>query len=66
MSLNKCCQTQMIAETAAATRSQRPSNISPEAAAYSHGILGGPKAGYFAAKPMFDTAEMELKGAHLV
>lgn len=55
----------MIAETAAATRSQRPSTVSPEAAAYSHGILGGPKAGYFAAKPMFDTAEMELQGAHL-
>lgn len=56
----------MLAEAAAVTRSQRPSTVSPEAAAYSHGILGGPKAGYFAAKPMFDTAEMELGDAHLI
>ncbi|KAG0702622.1 class II aldolase/adducin domain-containing protein [Suillus ampliporus] len=47
ISLEKCCQVQMIADQAAASRGQRPRVIDPETAALTSKFVGSERTGWF-------------------
>jgi ribulose-5-phosphate 4-epimerase/fuculose-1-phosphate aldolase len=54
MSLEKCCQSQLLADAAAAGRGGTTVKVDDEDAAFTYKTVGTPRAGYFSAKPEFD------------
>lgn len=65
VSLEKCCQSQLMAEAAAASRGEKPIEIGPEEAAYTYRTVGTQRAGWFSGKPMFDIIHKETNGDYL-
>ncbi|PGH09916.1 hypothetical protein AJ80_07628 [Polytolypa hystricis UAMH7299] len=65
VSLEKCCHTQLMADAAAAGRGGETIKIPQEDALATYKTIGGPKAGYFSALPMFDVVHRETKGEYL-
>ncbi|KUI64415.1 Decarboxylase NovR [Cytospora mali] len=63
--LEKCCKVQLLAEAAASSRGERPMVIADEDAAYTYNVIGTPRAGFFSAKPLFDTIHKETGGEYL-
>jgi ribulose-5-phosphate 4-epimerase/fuculose-1-phosphate aldolase len=59
MSLEKCCHAQLMADAAAGGRGGETIKISEEDAAYTYESVGSEFAGWFSAKPTFDTMESE-------
>ncbi|KAG1745632.1 class II aldolase/adducin domain-containing protein [Suillus lakei] len=59
ISMEKCCQVQMIADQAAAARGQRPQLIDPENAAETRRLLGSEIGGWFNGVPEFQLLEHE-------
>ncbi|KAG1723187.1 class II aldolase/adducin domain-containing protein [Suillus paluster] len=59
ISLEKCCQVQLIADQAAAARGQRPRVIDPESAALTHKGVGSELGGWFNGIPEFQLLELE-------
>lgn len=64
-SMEKCCQAQLMAEAAAASRGQKPIIVDEEDAVYTHKTVGSPMAGYFSALPMFDVIDKETSKDYL-
>lgn len=54
ISLDRCCQTQLLADAAAAGRGGSTVKIADDDAAFTYKSIGTPMAGWFSAKPMFD------------
>ncbi|KAK6437741.1 hypothetical protein LTR95_006057 [Oleoguttula sp. CCFEE 5521] len=65
VSLEKCCQSQLLAEAAAGSRGEKPISIGKEEAAYTYKTVGSPMAGWFSAKPLFDVIYKETGGEYL-
>lgn len=65
VSLEKCCQAQLLADAAAGGRGERTIQIGEQEAAYTHKTVGSPRAGWFSAKPLFDVIHKETKGDYL-
>jgi ribulose-5-phosphate 4-epimerase/fuculose-1-phosphate aldolase len=67
VSLEKCCRTQLLADAAAAGRGGGCTTvkISEEDAAFTYRSVGTPRAGWFAAKPMFDVMAKEAGPEYL-
>ncbi|CAI6322741.1 unnamed protein product [Periconia digitata] len=65
VALDKCCHAQLLADAAAAGTGKQTVKISDEDAEYTAKTTGGPLAGWFSAKPMFDVVEKETGGEHL-
>lgn len=65
VSLEKCCQTQLLTDAAAAGRGHATVKIDDEDAAFTYKTVGSPRAGWFQAKPLFDVICEETKGAYL-
>ncbi|CZT24393.1 probable class II aldolase/adducin domain protein [Ramularia collo-cygni] len=64
VSLEKCCQSQLMAE-AAALPGERPIKIGDEEAAYTYRTVGSTLAGWFSGKPLFDFIHRETNGDYL-
>lgn len=54
ISLEKCCHTQLLVDAAAAGRGGSSVKIDDEDAAFTYKSVGTPRAGWFAAQPLFD------------
>ena len=54
-----------MAEAAAASRGEKPIIIGDEEATYTARTVGSHRAGWFGAKPMFDTIHKETGGDYL-
>lgn len=65
MSMDKCCQAQLLAEAAAGPRGEKPIVISEEDAVVAYQTVGTRRAGYFSAKPLFDVIHKETGGEYL-
>lgn len=65
VSMEKCCQAQLMADAAAAGRSGETIKIAEEDAVYTYKTVGTPMAGWFSAKPMFDVIHKETNGEYL-
>jgi hypothetical protein len=65
LSMEKCCQSQLMAEAAAGSRGEKPVAIGDEEAAYTYRTVGSNKAGWFSAKPLFDVIHKETGGDYL-
>lgn len=65
VSMEKCCQAQLMAEAAAGSRGEQTVKIGAEEAAYTHRTVGTSKAGWFSAKPLFDVIHKETNGEYL-
>jgi len=65
VSLEKTCHAQLLADAAAAGREGKTVKIDPEDAEFTYKTVGSERAGYFAAKPMFDVIHEETNGAYL-
>ncbi|KAK2785782.1 hypothetical protein FQN53_007362 [Emmonsiellopsis sp. PD_33] len=65
VTLEKCCQTQLMADAAAAGRGISTIKIDDEDAAFTYKTVGSHGAGYFSAKPMFDIIHRETNGEYL-
>ncbi|KAF3769550.1 hypothetical protein M406DRAFT_354048 [Cryphonectria parasitica EP155] len=65
VSMDKCCQTQLLAEAAAGPRGEKPIVISDEDARYTYKTIGTHFAGFFSAKPLFDVIHKETGGDYL-
>ncbi|KAL3421173.1 class II Aldolase and Adducin domain-containing protein [Phlyctema vagabunda] len=59
MSLEKCCQAQLMADAAAGGRGHETIKIDDKDAEYTRKAIGSEAAGYFSAKPAFDMMEHE-------
>ncbi|KIX10667.1 uncharacterized protein Z518_01751 [Rhinocladiella mackenziei CBS 650.93] len=59
LSLEKCCQAQLLADAAAAGRGGHTVKITEQDAAYTYKTVGSEIAGWFSAKPVFDLMEFE-------
>ena len=59
VSLEKCCQAQLMADTAARGRGGTTSKISDEDAASTYNTVGTEQAGRLSATPMFDAMQRE-------
>ncbi|KAI1323058.1 class II aldolase and Adducin domain-containing protein [Xylariaceae sp. FL0255] len=57
MSLEKCCQAQLMADAAAAGRGGETVKVSDDEALFTYKNIGTEFAGWFSAKPAFDTME---------
>lgn len=57
VSLENCCETQLLADAAAAGRGGETVKISDEEAEYTYRTVGREIGGWFAAKPSFDLME---------
>jgi len=64
-SLEKCCHAQLMADAAAAGRGGATIHIDDEDAAFTYKSVGTPRAGWFAAKPMFDVMAAEVGDEYL-
>jgi len=65
VSMDKCCQSQLLAEAAAGSRGEQPIEIGDAEARYTYKTVGSPQAGWFSAKPLFDVIHKETKGDYL-
>ncbi|WEW54887.1 hypothetical protein PRK78_000314 [Emydomyces testavorans] len=65
VSLEKCCQAQLLADAAAAGRGCETIKIPDEDAAFSYKSVGTSFAGFFSAKPLFDMIHKETNGDYL-
>ncbi|THX58896.1 arad-like aldolase/epimerase [Aureobasidium pullulans] len=65
VSLEKCCQAQLMADAAAGGRGGETKKIDEEDAVYTFKAIGSPMAGYFSAKPLFDVIHKETGGDYL-
>lgn len=65
VSLERCCQSQLMADAAAAGRGGETIKIDHEDAEYTYKSIGSPGAGYFNAKPLFDVIHRETNGEYL-
>lgn len=65
VSMDKCCQAQLLAEAAAGPRGEAPIVIADEDARYTYKTVGTPFAGWFSAKPLFDVIHKETGGDYL-
>ncbi|EME82903.1 uncharacterized protein MYCFIDRAFT_164211 [Pseudocercospora fijiensis CIRAD86] len=65
VSLEKCCQSQLMAEAAAGSRGEKPIAIGEEEAQYTYRSVGTSRAGWFSAKPLFDVVHKETNGDYL-
>jgi ribulose-5-phosphate 4-epimerase/fuculose-1-phosphate aldolase len=65
ISLEKCCQTQLIADAAAAGRGGQTVKMNDEDAAFTYKSVGTSQEGWFSAKPLFDVVEQQTNGAYL-
>ncbi|KAF1836118.1 arad-like aldolase/epimerase [Decorospora gaudefroyi] len=65
VSLEKCCQAQLMADAAAGGRGGETQKIAEEDAVYTHSTVGSTLAGWFSAKPMFDVVHKETNGDYL-
>lgn len=65
VSMDKCCQAQLLAEAAAGPRGEKPIVISDEDASYTYETVGTHQGGYFSAKPLFDVIHKETGGEYL-
>lgn len=65
VSMDKCCQAQLLAEAAAGPRGEKPIVIGEEDAAFTYKTVGTHFAGYFSAKPLFDVIHKETGGDYL-
>lgn len=65
VSMDKCCQAQLLAEAAAGSRGEKPLVIDEEDAVYTYNTIGLVEAGYFSAKPLFDVVHKETGGEYL-
>jgi len=65
VSLEKCCQTQLMADAAAAAKGIETKKIGNEEAAFTYKSIGSPGAGWFSAKPLFDVIHKETGGDYL-
>ncbi len=65
ISLEKCCQAQLMADAAAGGRGGETVKIHEEDAALTYKTIGTPLAGFFSAKPLFDVIERECNGEYL-
>lgn len=54
ISMEKCCQTQLLADAAAAGRGYQTVKIGDEEAEVTHRIVGMPTAGYFSGRALFE------------
>lgn len=53
VSMEKCCQTQLLADAAAAGRGYQTIKIGEEEADFTYKIVGTPTAGYFSGRALF-------------
>ncbi|OJD24821.1 hypothetical protein ACJ73_03813 [Blastomyces percursus] len=65
IALDRCCQTQLMADAAAAGRGGVTVKIDDEDALFTYKTIGTPAAGYFNAKPLFDVIHKETNGDYL-
>ena len=65
VSLDKCCQAQMLADAAAGGRGGETVKIGEEEAVFTYKTVGTPRAGWFSAKPLFDVIHKETGGDYL-
>ncbi|KAI9737358.1 MAG: hypothetical protein M1834_009512 [Cirrosporium novae-zelandiae] len=65
VSLERCCHTQLMADAAAGGRGGATIKIQDEDAQYTYKSIGGPRDGWFSAKPMFDMIHKETNGDYL-
>ncbi|KAI5204580.1 arad-like aldolase/epimerase [Aureobasidium subglaciale] len=65
VSMEKCCQAQLLADAAAGGRGGETKKIDEEDAVYTRKAIGSPMAGYFSAKPLFDVIHKETGGDYL-
>jgi ribulose-5-phosphate 4-epimerase/fuculose-1-phosphate aldolase len=65
ISMEKCCQAQLMADAAAAGRGGETVKITEEDAVYTHKTIGSTLAGWFSAKPLFDVIHKETNGDYL-
>ncbi|EEH44563.1 uncharacterized protein PADG_00852 [Paracoccidioides brasiliensis Pb18] len=65
VSLEKCCQSQLMADAAAGGRGGATIKINDEDALYTYKTIGSPGAGYFNAKPLFDVIHKETNGEYM-
>jgi ribulose-5-phosphate 4-epimerase/fuculose-1-phosphate aldolase len=65
VSLDKCCQAQLLADAAAGGRGGETVKIGEEEAVVTYKTVGTPRAGWFSAKPLFDVIHKETQGDYL-
>lgn len=65
VSMDKCCQAQLLAEAAAGPRGEKPIVIGDEDARFTYKTVGTHNAGFFSAKPLFDVIHKETGGDYL-
>ena len=65
VSLEKCCQVQLMAEAAAAAHGQLPVKINEDAAASAWKQVGNHMTGWFSAQPLFQILHEESNGDYL-
>jgi ribulose-5-phosphate 4-epimerase/fuculose-1-phosphate aldolase len=65
VSLEKCCRVQLLADAAAGGRGHTTIKIDDEDATFTYKSVGTPRAGWFAAQPMFDLMAEDAKLDHL-
>lgn len=65
VSMDRCCQSQLLAEAAAGPRGEKPIVIDDDDAKFTYDTIGTHYAGYFNAKPLFDVITKETGGEHL-
>lgn len=65
VSMDKCCQAQLLAEAAAGPRGETPLVIADADARCTYQTVGTHYAGFFSAKPMFDVIHKETGGDYL-
>lgn len=66
VSLEKCCQVQLMADSAAAGRGGETVKIGDEEAKFTYKSVGTPLAGWFSAKPLFDVIARETNEEYLL
>ena len=62
MSLENCCQTQLLADAAAAGRGSTTVKVDEEDAEYTWRVAGADHAGYMSSLPMFELVEAASRG----
>lgn len=65
VSLEKCCQAQLMADAAAAGRGRETIKIGEAEARDTYRVLGTPMSGWFSAQPLFDLIHKETGGDYL-
>lgn len=65
VSMEKCCQAQLMADSAAAGRGHETVKITEEDAQFTYKTVGTSRAGWFSAKPLFDVIHKETGGEYL-